>query len=149
MSQPVASAKHKICKPIAEVFDAVINKDKISKYFVSSASADMTEGAVVVWTWAEFNASGNVTIGKIEANKSITFNWLGGGFETTVVMTFESSINGEATLVKAEETGFPFTIEGANAACGQTGGWMHMILSMKAYLEHGINLREGGVWTLN
>ena len=149
MSGPVASAKHKILKPVSECFDAVINKDKITKFFVSTASADMTEGAVLVWSWAEFNASGNVTIGKIEPNKSITFNWLGGGFQTTVVITFEESINGQATLVKAEETGFPLTIEGANAACGQTGGWMHFILSMKAYLEHGINLREGGVWTLN
>jgi hypothetical protein len=30
------------------------------------------------------------------------------------------------------------------AAVGNAGGWMHMMCSLKALLEYGINLRAGG-----
>ena len=29
---------------------------------------------------------------------------------------------------------------------GNAGGWMHMMLCLKGYLEYGINLRAGGAF---
>ena len=33
---------------------------------------------------------------------------------------------------------------GEETSYGNAGGWMHMMCSLKAYLEYGINLRAGG-----
>jgi hypothetical protein len=41
----------------------------------------------------------------------------------------------EGALVDGEEA--------VTASYGNCQGWMQMLCAMKAYLEHGINLREG------
>ena len=147
MSNPTAAAKLKICKPIAEVFDAVINSNKINQYFVSSASADMVEGTSLKWRWEEFNYEADVTVLAVEINKSISFQWIGGGYKlSNVILTFESNAEGTATLIKAEESGWDFDQKGVETAIQQTEGWTHFLLCMKAYLIHGIDLRSGGVW---
>lgn len=140
-----AKAHVRIDKPISEVFDAVVNPDKISKYFVSSASASMIEGTTVTWSWADVGASGTVHVEKVELDNRIVFQWPATPPNSNVELTFESLPDG-ATKVSAKETGnWTFDLPSVEAACGQTGGWMHMLLCLKAYLVHGINLREGAV----
>jgi len=50
-----------------------------------------------------------------------------------------------ATVVHVKESGWPADAEGIANCVQQTQGWMHMLCCLKAYLEHGINLRKGGV----
>jgi hypothetical protein len=45
--------------------------------------------------------------------------------------------------VAITEGGWPKGDEGIQRALGQIRGWTDFICSMKAYLQHGINLREG------
>ena len=144
---PIATCKLKINKPVAEVFDAVVNAYKINQYFVSNASGDMVEGASVVWRWDEFDVEGIVEVSRIELNRSIAFSWIGRGYiKTNVVLTFEENPSASATLIRAHESGWSFDQKGVEVAIGQTEGWTHMFLCMKAYLEHGIHLNRGGVW---
>ena len=140
-----AKAQVRINKPISEVFDAVVNPNKISKYFVSAASAAMIEGTIVTWSWADIGASGTVYVEKVEQDSRIVFQWCASAPNSYVELTFESLADG-ATKVSAKETGdWTFDVASVDAACEQTGGWMHMFLCMKAHLEFGINLREGSV----
>ena len=45
----------KIARPVAEVFDAVYNPDKLSGYFTTGgASGPLVEGATVTWDFADF-----------------------------------------------------------------------------------------------
>ena len=39
---------------------------------------------------------------------------------------------------------FTGTPEDIAESYGNAGGWMHMMCCLKAFLEYGINLREGG-----
>ena len=43
----------KIQRPVAEVFDGVVNPKKLSGYFVQKASGPLREGTTVQWTFAE------------------------------------------------------------------------------------------------
>lgn len=41
------------------------------------------------------------------------------------------------------ETSWQPTADGARAAFGNCEGWTSMLSALKAWVEHGINLREG------
>jgi len=45
--------------------------------------------------------------------------------------------------VTITEEGWHETEGGLRASYGNCQGWMQMLCAMKAYLEYGINLREG------
>ena len=47
------------------------------------------------------------------------------------------------TLVSIREAGWPTDREGVQRALGQTAGWTYFLCCLKAYLQHGINLRLG------
>ena len=47
------------------------------------------------------------------------------------------------TLVTIEEGGWQETPTGLKAAFGNCQGWSQMLAALKAWVEHGINLREG------
>ena len=60
-------------------------------------------------------------------------------------LTFElESIDDDArTLVTITETSWLATPEGATAAFGNCEGWTGMLAALKAWLEHGVVLRDG------
>jgi hypothetical protein len=49
------------------------------------------------------------------------------------------------TVVKITESSWTADFKGAKQCMGQVEGWTHFLCCLKAYLEYGINLREGGV----
>jgi hypothetical protein len=55
-------------------------------------------------------------------------------------------LNDAETMVSISEGGWRDTEAGRQASHGNAGGWMHMMAAMKASLEYGINLREGGAF---
>ena len=66
-----------------------------------------------------------------------------GGYNTTVEMQFVP-LDAATTMVRIGESGFRETPAGLAASYGNCGGWMHMGMCLKAYVQHGINLRAGG-----
>ena len=63
-------------------------------------------------------------------------------YVTTVTMIFEPLDDGR-TLVTIAEEGWRETPNGLKASYGNCEGWSQMLAALKAWLEHGINLREG------
>ncbi len=47
------------------------------------------------------------------------------------------------TLVTTSEAGWRETDTGLKASYGNCMGWTQMLCALKAWVEHGINLREG------
>ncbi len=151
----------KIRRPLPEVFDAVYNPKKIGRYFATGgASAALDVGITVQWTFND-NPANPVTVPvKVQAmtpNKSIRFQWAaseGGydpktgeyphaaGYDNTVEITFEA-LGPSETLVTIVEGTWRSTPEGLQASYGNCQGWTAMSCFLKAYLEHGINLRQG------
>jgi uncharacterized protein YndB with AHSA1/START domain len=134
----------RIRKPIAEVFDAVVNPEKLSGYFTQTASGPLREGETVTWTFADFPGEAPVTVKKVAPNSMIQFEWesMEGGYNTLVEMRFKQ-IDSNTTLVTIEETGWRETEKGKQSSYLNCSGWMHMLCCLKAYLEYGINLRTG------
>ena len=135
----------KIRRPVAEVFDAVVNPGKLSGYFTTAgASAPLATGTTVMWEFADFPGPFPVKVLEVERDRRIVLEWESseGGYDTRVEMEFEPA-DGDATLVRISESGWRETPAGVKASYDNCGGWMQMLCSMKAYVEHGINLREG------
>ena len=135
----------KIQRPVAEVFDGVVNPTKLSGYFVQKASGPMREGTTVQWTFAEVPGDHDIVVRQVVANERIVFEWgaAEGGYNTTVEMQFVP-LDATTTMVRISESGFRETPAGLAASYGNCGGWMHMGMCLKAYVQHGINLRAGG-----
>lgn len=133
-----------IAKPIAEVFEAIVNPEQMACYFISSGSGRLDAGQAVTWSWSDYGAELTVTPLEIEAPRKIVFLWSASGVETRVTMELEHSETG-GTTVKICDGHWPRDAEGTARALEQMQGWVHMLCCMKAYLEFGINLRAGAV----
>ena len=93
-------------KPVAEVFDAVVNPKKLSGYFVTTgggASAPLVEGTTVIW-WGD----SPVEVDEVVQDKRIVFRWDAGtgkarkSYKTKVEMAFEPLDDGGTMVTIAE-----------------------------------------------
>jgi uncharacterized protein YndB with AHSA1/START domain len=64
-------------------------------------------------------------------------------YSTTVTMTFTPLDGDTRTMVEIEEKGWRETAGALKASYGNCQGWAQMLASLKAWIEYGINLREG------
>ena len=135
----------RVGKPVAEVFDAVVNPKKLSGYFttVRGASAPLKAGTTVTW-WGEVP----VEVGEVAANERIVLRWGAGDdakgkpYQTRIEMNFKPLEDG-GTLVTIAEAGWQESEKGQKRSYLNCEGWSQMLACMKAYLEYGINLRDG------
>jgi uncharacterized protein YndB with AHSA1/START domain len=135
----------KIARPVAEVFAAVTDAKQLSAYFTTGgASAALAEGATVIWKFGDYPGEIPVRVTRLVANQRIEFSWDAedGVYRTAVVITFEA-LAGGGTLVRVVEGGWRQGPEGLKASYLNCSGWMQMLCCLKAWLEHGINLRQG------
>ena len=141
--KPEFRVSARISKPVGEVFDAVVNPKKLSGYFttIRGASAPLVPGTTVTW-WGDIP----VEVDEVEADKRIVLRWDGAGadasYKTRIDMNFEPLEDG-ATLVTIAETGWREDAKAVGRSYLNCEGWTQMLCCMKAYLEYGINLREG------
>lgn len=89
----------RIGKPVAEVFDAVVNPKKLSGYFttIGGASAPLVEGTTVTW-WG----MAPVVVDEVDENAAYrkfkrpfrAVCWVGGGRASPVLGTDRTSVSG-------------------------------------------------------
>jgi uncharacterized protein YndB with AHSA1/START domain len=132
-----------IQKPIAEVFEAIVNPDQMCQYFISKSSGRMEEGKELIWSFPEFDLEFPVRIGKIEQDQSISYYWKINEEELLVEITLTIKEN-NSTLVSVTEKSRNNDEAGIKWLKGNTEGWANFLACLKAYLEYGINLRKGG-----
>lgn len=141
----------RIARPVAEVFEAVANPAELSRYFTTGGAKGRLEpGATVYWDFHDFPGAFPVHVVQVEPNQRIVLEWgaaegtavASASGRTTVTMTFEPIEDGR-TLVTIAEEGWRETPAGLEASYGNCHGWTQMLCAMKAWVEHGINLRDG------
>lgn len=131
-----------IQKPVAEVFEAIVDPVKMSNYFISKGSGRMEEGKTVTWRFPEFDMEFPIRVDKIEKEKYISYFWDSeDGRELLVEMALIPK--GNDTLVTVTEKGMNNDAAGIKWLKGNTEGWANFLACLKAYLEYGINLRKG------
>ena len=143
----------RIAKPVHEVFEAVIDPSRLSKFFATGPGTKgrLETGATVMWDFHDFPGAFPVRIIEVVKDKKVVLAWSsqddapeGQPFrphDNTVTIEFEGLEDGR-TLVNITEEGWGETPKGIKAMAGNTEGWAGMLAAMKVWLEHGINLRK-------
>lgn len=137
----------KIMRPVAEVFDAVVSKEKMLNYFVDGASDNLREGVTIRWHWNHYGEN-PVVVKKIVPNELIELTidsaeWdktKSERYDVAVIFEFEA-LDSDSTMLSISEEGWKTDTDGLKASHDNCGGWMHMSVCLKAWLEHEIDLR--------
>ncbi|HEY4652668.1 MAG TPA: SRPBCC domain-containing protein [Pontibacter sp.] len=137
------STSLQVLKPAHQVFEAIVDPDKMSNYFISESTGPMETGKTVTWKFPEFDETFPVRIGKVEKDTYIAYYWGGtDGNEQLVEITLVPK-GANATVVTITEKEMDNNDAGIKWLMGNTAGWANFLACLKAYLEYGINLRKG------
>src|SRR5690606_7967636 len=128
-----------IQKPIEEVFEAIVNPEKMTKYFISESSGRMETGKELTWEFGDFPGKFPVKIIDVQPDKSVSFIW----DEETVVNIILEEQPDKSTAVKVTEGEKELNEKNLKWLTDNTFGWASFLDCMKAYLEYGIHLRKG------
>ncbi|WP_010095176.1 SRPBCC family protein [Ornithinibacillus scapharcae] len=133
------TAKMKITKSTSEVFEAIVDPERIGNYWFSSSSQRWEEGKKVTLSYDEYNAKGDIQVIEIIANKKIVFSWGEEHNEETIVTITLNEVDTKYTIIEINETGLKEDDpEVVHKMLGQKEGWVYMLSCLKGYLEHGI-----------
>lgn len=137
----------RVSRPVAEVYEAVADPAQLSQYFATGGARGRLEtGATAHWDFHDFPGEFPVTVVEADPPRRIVIRWEGVEStepETTTTFEFEPIDGGARTLVTITESSWRATPAGAKSAFGNCEGWTGMLMAMRVWLEHGINLREG------
>jgi uncharacterized protein YndB with AHSA1/START domain len=131
-----------IGKPVNDVFEAIVDPDLMSNYFISKSSGRMVEGKTIMWRFPEFEMEFPIRVGQIEKDKYISYYWEVDGSDLFVEMTLATARN-NSTVVTITEKSMKNDEAGIKWLQGNTEGWANFLACLKAWLEYGINLRKG------
>jgi uncharacterized protein YndB with AHSA1/START domain len=132
-----------IQKPLHDVYEAIIDPEIMSNYFIESSTGRMEEGKTVTWKFPEFDMSFPVTIGKLIKDKYVSFRWADPKGNETLVELNISSKGDNSTFVEVTEKERDNDEEGIAWLANNTMGWANFLACMKAWLEYGVHLRKG------
>ncbi|RWP81942.1 SRPBCC family protein [Mesorhizobium sp.] len=132
--QPVAKAQMMIRKPVAEVFQSLIDPRITSHFWFSKGAAPLQVGERVRWHWEMYGVHTIADVKAIDPDERILIEWNGPENPSFVEWTFRSIEDGQ-TFVPVRNWGFS---GGAEEAINSTEGFTNLLAAMKFYLEHGI-----------
>ena len=131
-----------IQKPIEDVFQAIVDPEKMSNYFISKGSGIMEENKELIWNFPEFEDDYPVQVDKIIANEYISYYWNVEEDKLLVEIKLKT-LNDGSTLVSVSEKSMDLNEKGLKWLSGNSFGWSNFLACLKAYLEYNINLRKG------
>ena len=149
----------RIARPVRQVFEAVADPKQLSEYFTTGGAKGRLEtGATVTWDFHDYPCAFPVEVVEVVPDEKIMLRWdasegeppnVEGGesrvapYKTKVTMSFSPLDDGQRTLVEIKEEGWRENQGALEASYGNCQGWSQMLCALKAWLEHGINLRDG------
>ncbi|MGY3313096.1 uncharacterized protein YndB with AHSA1/START domain [Peribacillus simplex] len=136
------TTKFKIGKPTNEVFEAIVNPEKIGNFWFSSSSERWEQGRTLTLRYNEYDAEVVIHILEVEENRKIVYSWGGNAQETVVTITLKE-LDNTSSIIEVNESGLkeddPEIIK---KMIGQKEGWVYTLTCLKGYLESGVtNLR--------
>ena len=140
LGRVTVKVEDRIARPVAEVLEAIVDPEQMARYFLSRGSGRMTSGAKLDWEWAGAAAKLPIQVRSATAD-TVTFLWSATGTPTQVTLALAP--DGDGTKLTATELPFELSEEAAARAIGQTRGWTDFCCCLRAYLQHGIDLRVG------
>jgi uncharacterized protein YndB with AHSA1/START domain len=141
---PITETGMLIRKPVADVFEAIVNPEITTRFWFTSSSGRLVVGRPIRWDWEMYDVSIQVAAQVIEPNHRIVIEWPGYSGPTAVELTFTPLDEG-TTFVRVTESGF--TGDGdqlVKYVADSTQGFTLMLAGLKAFLEHGVRLNLVG-----
>jgi uncharacterized protein YndB with AHSA1/START domain len=129
-----------IGKSARTVFEAIVDPEKMSHYFISSGSGRLETGAKVRWEFPEVNRTLELDIQAIEPGRRISFFWQATGVRTHVEIELQP-LSESVTVVRVSDSEWSPDEMGIKNALGQMEGWTHFLCCLLAYLEYNIGNR--------
>jgi uncharacterized protein YndB with AHSA1/START domain len=122
-----------VLKPVAEVFEHIVDPEKMKNYFISESSGRMEEGALLKWKFPE-----------MEKDKYVSFYWDGAmdGEQTFIEMNLQP-VTTEITFITITEKSKPNNEAGIKWLKSNTEGWANFLACLKAWMEYSVHLRKG------
>ena len=136
------NVRERIRRPIGEVFAAIVDPTRMSRYFITGGSGPMRAGSTVEWEFADVGAKIAVDVIEVDEGRKIVYESAGCGVRTRVTISLTPD-DPDTTAVAIHEAGWPMDHDGVQRALGQAAGWSYFLCCLKAWLQHGINLRLG------
>jgi uncharacterized protein YndB with AHSA1/START domain len=141
---PITETGMLIRRPVAEVFEAIVNPEITTKFWFTRSSGRLVVGRPVRWDWQMYEVSIEVTARAIDNNRRIVIEWPGYSGPTIVEWTFAPQNDGN-TFVRVTESGFTGTGDQlVKYVTDSTQGFTLMLAGLKALLEHGVRLNLVG-----
>ena len=131
----------RVLRPVDDVFAAIVDPERMSRYFLTRGSGPLRAGETVQWEFA-VGRSLSVDVKTVEQGHRIDFDWAASGVKARVTIVLKPE-GTNTTMVSIHEAAWPLDPVGVRRALEQTSGWTHFLCCMKAYLQHGIKLRRG------
>jgi uncharacterized protein YndB with AHSA1/START domain len=134
------TTKMKINKPPGEVFEAIVDPEKIGGFWFSSSSERWEQGKTVTLRYDEYNAEGAINVLEVEENKRIVFSWGAEHDQGTIVTITLTELDEKSSMIEVIESGLKEDDpEVVNKMMGQKEGWVYTLTCLKGYLENDIN----------
>ena len=134
----------RIKKPIREVFDAVVNPEKVEIYFATGGvSGPMKAGVSVSWKFEDISFVQKMKVIKMVENKEIQLEWFHEDGNRSKVQILFDKLSENETMVTIKHSGYKENEKGLEDSYSHCEGWTVMLTSLKGFLEYGINISRG------
>ncbi|MGQ0551131.1 MAG: SRPBCC domain-containing protein [Armatimonadota bacterium] len=131
MTKQVGKAEMLIRHPVREVFNAFVDPDTITKFWLESTTGPLSKGAQVEWRFMVPGATEAVTVTAFEVDRHIAFDWSDG---ISVDMKFADD-GDSVTRLAVEVSGF--RENAVDEVVGATEGFSIVVCDLKTLLETG------------
>ena len=134
----VAKSQTMIRKPVAEVFEALIDPAITSHFWFSRGSGRLEVGKHVRWDWEMYDVFTEVDVQEIEQDRRILIEWNGPDNPSFVEWRFEPK-GADRSFVTVRNWGFGGDTDAVvSEAINSTEGFTFLLAGLKIFLEHGI-----------
>ena len=134
-----------IAASVSDVFEALVNPDRMSNYWFSSGSGRLEQGKTITWRYEEYNAEVDIHVLELESSKKIVFRW-GATDDGHVVTITLHELDHASTRIEVNEEGFDEQDENLiRNLLDNKEGWVYMLTCLKAYLECGVRSLRAGI----
>lgn len=140
--RPEAKSQMLIRKPVEMVFTSLIDPAITSRFWFSKSSGRVEAGSRLRWDWEMYDVFTNVDVKSVKVNERILIEWNGPDNPSLVEWTFDPR-GRDRTFVRVRNWGFGSDAEAdavVEEAINSTEGFTFLLASMKAFLEHDLEL---------